>query len=496
MNFKTRLYKPALLGLAALLFCAVAQMQARLNVDRKELGLTRMDPLENAPPVLAFTTVALGGFRGLIANALWMRLNDLQLEDKYFEMVQLSDWITKLQPHMVAVWQFQAWNMAYNISVKFKNHEDRWHWVKRGIELLRDDGLHYNPNETRLYRDLSWLYQHKIGAYLDDAHMLYKLRWAQEMQGVLGGRPDFKELLNPTTPEARERVRKLREIYKMDPKIIQRVDEEYGPFDWRLPDAHAVYWAELGRIYGRPEEQETLRRSVYQSLQQMGIRGGALDSSVTNVTAENFILWPNLDQIPTISAAYEKMIAEETNNPHGLQQNMENAHKNFLKQAVYFLYEAGREKQAQQWFNYLKTTYTNAFVGKEANISMEDYAVSQVATDINETDQNKIEASILAMFDREFVYYLRDNDAQAVNYQNMAKKIWNYYHLKLKGASMERVRLKPIEQLQAFELKKLLDPQTGLPPRERAILLSKLGLPPPEAPPPAAAPGPAAAAGP
>ena len=107
--------------------------------------------------------------------------------------------------------------------------------------------------------------------------MLYKLRWAQEMQGVLGGRPDFKELLDPTTPEWKERVRKLREVYKMDPKIVQQVDEEYGPFDWRLPDAHAVYWAELGRIHGRPEEQETLRRSIYQSLQAMGIRGGALD---------------------------------------------------------------------------------------------------------------------------------------------------------------------------------------------------------------------------
>ncbi len=496
MNFRTRLYKPALLGLAAILFCVVAQMQARLNVDRKELGLTKMDPLENAPPALAFTTVALGGFRGLIANALWLRLSDLQEEDKYFEMVQLADWITKLQPRMVAVWQFQAWNMAYNISVKFKSHEDRWHWVERGVELLRDEGLHYNPNETRLYRNLSWLYQHKIGAYLDDAHMLYKLRWAQEMQGVLGGRPDFKELLDPTTPEARERVRKLREVYKMDPKIVQQVDEEYGPFDWRLPDAHAVYWAELGRIHGRPEDQETLRRSIYQSLQAMGIRGGALSSSVTNVTAENFMLWPNLDQVPVISATYEKMIAEETNNPRGLQLNMETAHKNFLKQAIYLLYEDGREKEAQHWFNYLKTIYTNAFVGNEARMSLEDYAVSQIITDNNETDMNKIQASILAMFDREFLCLIMDNDAQAANYNNMARKIWTYYNLKIKGASKERLGLTPLNQLQQFVLNKVLDPKNGLPPRAAAILRTKLNLPPPQAPPPAAAPGPVGAAGP
>ena len=100
-----------------------------------------MAPLENAPPVLAFTTVALGGFRGLIANALWIRANDLQEEDKYFEMVQLADWITKLQPHFTTVWVHQAWNMAYNISIKFNDMNDRWLWVLRGIELLRDRGL-------------------------------------------------------------------------------------------------------------------------------------------------------------------------------------------------------------------------------------------------------------------------------------------------------------------------------------------------------------------
>jgi len=29
--------------------------------------------------------------RGLIANTLWIRAQDLQFEEKYFEMVQLSD---------------------------------------------------------------------------------------------------------------------------------------------------------------------------------------------------------------------------------------------------------------------------------------------------------------------------------------------------------------------------------------------------------------------
>src|SRR5512137_1105818 len=126
--------------LAAILLAGVAQVQKSLNRDRAQLGLTRLAPLENAPPVLVFTTVALGGFRGLISNALWMRATELQEADKFFEMVQLADWITKLEPHFVQVWLVQAWNMAYNISIKFKDYPDRWRWVQRGIALLRDDG--------------------------------------------------------------------------------------------------------------------------------------------------------------------------------------------------------------------------------------------------------------------------------------------------------------------------------------------------------------------
>src|SRR5262245_44033723 len=180
----SRLKKTLLLALAAILLAGVSQVQQALNRERDRLGLTRGETLKNAPPVLALTTVAFGGFRGLISNALWIRASDLQDEDKFFEMAQLADWITKLEPHFVHVWLVQAWNMAYNISVKFKDYPDRWRWVKAGIELLRDQGLVYNPNELLMYRELAWFFQHKLGANLDDANMYYKQEWANEMAAV------------------------------------------------------------------------------------------------------------------------------------------------------------------------------------------------------------------------------------------------------------------------------------------------------------------------
>ncbi|MGA2748022.1 MAG: hypothetical protein ABSG59_04530 [Verrucomicrobiota bacterium] len=487
MNITARVYKGSLVAIAAILLCVSGETQNWLNLERTRLGFTRLTPLENAPPVLAFTTVALGGFRGLIANALWMRATDLQDEDKFFEMVQLADWITKLEPHFVDVWRVQAWNMAYNISVKFKDPEDRWHWVQRGIQLLRDEGIPLNPGETLLYRDLSWLYQHKIGQNLDDAHMRYKLRLAQEMQPLLDGRPDFEALLNPQTPQDRERVRQLREVYKLDPKIIQKVNEEYGPLDWRLPDAHAIYWAEVGRMRAKPSDQETLRRSIYQSMQAACIRGGSLSRSITNVTEQNFMLWPNLDLVPKVNAIYEKMIAEQA---EMMKENNQNGHKNFLKQAVYLLYEDGRMNEAAHWFNYLRNTYTNSFVGRQANITLDDYCLGQIVEDNGETDMNKVTASILAMFHNGFECLVRDDGDRYVNYQNLARRIWDHYHEKIGDINNQRLSLKPLSQMRQFVLDQELDPRNGwMPPHAQAILRTKLGLPSPTAvapPPPTA----------
>jgi hypothetical protein len=252
-----------------------------LNRERAQLGITRIEPLENAPPMLALTTQVLGGFRGLIANALWIRASQLQEEGKYFEMVQLADWITKLEPHIVQVWLVQSWNMSFNISVKFSDHGDRWRWVQRGMELLRDEALRYNPDQPLLFAELAWLYQFKMGQNLDDAHPYYKAAWAREMMDVFGGqRPDFEHLIAPRNADEQARARLLRERYKLDAGLMRDLNEQYGPLDWRLPEAHAVYWASVGMMRAKKEDDvRRLRTAVYQSMQLSFQRGRLVLSS-------------------------------------------------------------------------------------------------------------------------------------------------------------------------------------------------------------------------
>jgi hypothetical protein len=484
-----RLRKFLLLGLALLFLLGVSRVQISLNQDRDRLGLTRVQPLENAPPVLAFTTVALGGFRGLIANALWIRASDLQDEDKFFEMMQLADWITKLEPHFVQVWLVQAWNMAYNVSVKFKDLDDRWRWVRRGIELLRDDGLRYNPNEVLIYRELAWFFQHKMGQNLDDAHMLYKQAWANEMAGVFGKlrRPNLDELVNPQTDEQRERAKLLREKYKMDAAFMKQVDETYGPLEWRLPEAHAIYWAALGlekaKLNPTKVKQEDLiqlRRVIYQSM-HLAVQRGRL---VENFIDKEFEFGPNLDIIPKTSFAYEQAMEEDAEN----REHISRAHRNFLRLAIYFLYVHNRVPDSAEWYNYLGEHYpdktiidddTNSF---PRNVTLDRYVMANVQVDISETDRNKVQSTIEAFITRAFHSLILGEDDQHAGLRMMARKVWQSYMSQIEGSEV-RIGLPPVEETEKVIRDRLLDPEEGMPYEYRAVLRAKLGMPP--EPPPA-----------
>ena len=183
----------------AISFIVTAGMQLDyINSKRQELKLIVNAPLENAPPSLAFATVAMGAFRGLLVDALWMRADRLKSEGQFFDAKQLAEWITVLQPRFSKVWEFQAWNMAYNISVAIPatSPDQRWHWVKNGYEILRDKGIPLNPKKILLYQELGRIFFHKIGGITDDAHKYYKLQLALSISPLLGdaGNEYYSEL--------------------------------------------------------------------------------------------------------------------------------------------------------------------------------------------------------------------------------------------------------------------------------------------------------------
>ncbi len=484
MNARAK--KIILLLLAAALLYGSSPVQKSLNRDREQLGLTRTEALDNAPPVLAFTTVALGGFRGLIPNYLWIRANDLQLDDKYFEAAQLADWITDLEPHFPQVWTFQAWNMAYNISVKFKENSpgvyaDRWRWVERGIELLRDDGLRYNPNDVLIHRELAWFFQHKMGQNLDDANLYYKQQWAREMMPFFGANgTNFSELLQPQNTNAVL----LREKYKIDPAFAEELNAQYGPLDWRLPDAHAIYWGALGLEKAKEnpgkvkaDDLITVRRIIYQSMQQAFYHG----RFIANPFNKSYELGPNLDLIPKVNDTYETMMREDEKN----RDHIAIAHRNFLRSAIYFLYEDNHIADAAKWFRYLGEKYPDKIIidgdpnSFPRNVTLDQYAVARVQEDIGDTSQERTTAAIQGLLARSYYDLAIGQDDRYAGFKLLAARVYEHYQAKVsdRKSNLQRIGLPPFADLNRAVLNQLLDPQQGAPYAMRAVIRSQLGLP-------------------
>lgn len=239
---------------------ALAAVQSRRLAAIRQSGMPEAYPGYTAdpPPALTFVMAGLGGFRGIVSEVLWFRAERLQEESRYLELVQLADWLTMLDPHAAEAWVYNAWNLAYNVSVMMIRHEDRLRWVQNGIRLLRDDGIRMNPKEPRLYRELAWMYMNKVGGTLDEAHATYQKTLADRMAPCVDANGKLAD-----SPECRAVLAE----HRMDADKMLEIEKRFGPVDWRLPEAHSLYWAWLGLQFPDGGLEELMcRRLIYQSL--------------------------------------------------------------------------------------------------------------------------------------------------------------------------------------------------------------------------------------
>jgi hypothetical protein len=271
---------------------------------------------------------------------------------------------------------------------------------------------------------------------------------------------------------------------------MKEVNERYGPLEWRLPEAHAIYWAALGLESAKkhpekikPDDLITLRRVIYQSM-LLNFQRGRL---VSNPFIERFEFGPNLEIIPKVNYAYEQAAVEdEKNRDHILK-----AHRNFLKDAVYFLYEYNRLKEADYWFKYLGEHYpektlidgkTDSLPGR---VTLDEYAMSRVQEDVFEgMDQKRIKAAIEGMLANAYERLAVGEDERAAGYELLAERMRKYYESQVK-TRIDALPIAPIPELKLEILTRILDPQQSrLPYAARAVLRTKLKLGPEPAPAP------------
>jgi len=132
-------------------------LQYRIDYLRRgpDSNHTNLAPLEVIPNVL------LGSFRGVLVDLLWIRGIARHEEKKFYELLAINNMIAKLQPHFSAVWIFQAWNMCYNIAFEWESPENKWRWVKAGLDFA-EKGAVRNPTNGDLLFEIGYIYFHKF----------------------------------------------------------------------------------------------------------------------------------------------------------------------------------------------------------------------------------------------------------------------------------------------------------------------------------------------
>lgn len=132
----------------------LAQLRTRYELSQANLG--EIDPASES------LKLAMVGMQGVAANILWTKAFDANLKQDWTTFQATLNQIVKLQPNFTKVWSFQAWNLSYNISVEFDDYRDRYRWVIKGIDFLKE-GIRYNRHDPELLWYLGWIISHKIG---------------------------------------------------------------------------------------------------------------------------------------------------------------------------------------------------------------------------------------------------------------------------------------------------------------------------------------------
>ena len=126
-------------------------------------------------------TLMLGGFRGLACDLLWLRAQRAKDEGRFYESVALAGSITHIQPRFEQIWEYLAWDMAYNLAAEVDDSSAKWAWFIAGVET-NAEGCQRNPQGERLVRHLAWMFHHKG----DDFHeRIAGASWARLVNPVL-----------------------------------------------------------------------------------------------------------------------------------------------------------------------------------------------------------------------------------------------------------------------------------------------------------------------
>lgn len=132
----------------------LAQLRGKYDIAESDLG--------EISPASETMKLASLGLRGVAASLLWKKSHDYRVLHEWDRLKATLNNIALLQPHFDKVWEFQAHNLAYNVSTEFDDYRQRYEMVREGTEFLTK-GVNQNRKAPRLVWYTGWFYGQKMG---------------------------------------------------------------------------------------------------------------------------------------------------------------------------------------------------------------------------------------------------------------------------------------------------------------------------------------------
>ena len=255
------------------------------------------------------------------------------------------------------------------------------------------------------------------------------------------------------------RARWLYDKYRMDPALMQDLNDKYGTLEWRLPEAQAIYWATMGLIKTPSHKDISCERIITQSLYE-GFRAGRILRLAPD-DLSTILLAPNLDLVDSVRKNYDD--AYERNQVNSFLS----AKINFMKEAIVTLFRYGKFAKAEEYFNDLKKIDMEPRLSKD----LEDFVLRRFGEEVRDAGVKKASDIIVGLIWQSIFYLVNgDTDAAAAN-ERMARYVYKSYMSGNAKGQEKRMGLPPYSEIKKATLESSLQ---SLPPAMAKILKAKI----------------------
>jgi hypothetical protein len=197
--------------------------------------------LGNVDPASSTMNLVLLGFRGIAASILWNEHENARMHKDWSLVQRTADSITLLQPHFKKVWEYQAWNLGFNVSAECDAVEDRFYWVKQGAKYLKR-GTERNNKFPELLFECGRFFGQKIGR-ADEKEQFRKFFVADPDKARWQGKAD-----SDINPLQKDNFLVARDWYQRANSSIEDHDLEQHKMDlplfWAYPTHSMMDYAE------------------------------------------------------------------------------------------------------------------------------------------------------------------------------------------------------------------------------------------------------------